>query len=195
MQSNNTSNWSNYYQATRHSPPTPLLLQALKHIPSRNRAIDIGAGALKDSHYLLDQGFHVTAIDQAPLFTQESQSITSPKFQSFTTSFTDFNFPLANYSLAIAMFSLPFCPPQHFHQVITNIKLSLIKDGIFAGQLFGTQDDWSNHSHMTFHTLDQVNRLFSDVQIVSLKEIQKNDLTVSQQLKHWHIFHFIIKRI
>ena len=60
--------WRDYYRNTRARPPRPLTLKALPHVPSRNQALDLGAGALNDSRYLLAEGFaHVTALDQTPV--------------------------------------------------------------------------------------------------------------------------------
>lgn len=45
--------------------PTPLLLlEAVKILNRRGNALDLGCGAGRDTKFLLDQGFIVTAIDK-----------------------------------------------------------------------------------------------------------------------------------
>lgn len=58
------SDWKTYYLQTADLPPSLLLVKALSFVSHRGKAIDIGGGALKDSRYLLAQGFDTTVIDQ-----------------------------------------------------------------------------------------------------------------------------------
>ena len=67
--------WSEYFEFTREKPPFLLLIEALKYVTDKGKAIDIGGGALKDTRYLLDEGFDVTVIDNSPLLEQEASRI------------------------------------------------------------------------------------------------------------------------
>lgn len=186
--------WSEYYKLTKARPPSKLLVAALEYIPRRGNAIDIGAGSLKDTVYLLEQGFHVTAVDKSPLMEEEAKLVKHDNLRAFTSAFEDFNFQNEEYDLASAMFSLPFTNPLEFDTVFANIKKSLKKDGVFCGQFFGVHDEWSTNSKMTFHSKDQVEKLLEDLEIIRFQEEEKDDSTAMGQIKHWHIFHVIAKK-
>src|SRR3989338_2048493 len=74
------------------------------------------------------------------------------------------------------------------------IKNSLVKEGIFCGQLFGIHDQWNNRVEMIFHTKEQAERLFSDMEIISFEEEEKDGTIADGTPKHWHIFHFIPRK-
>lgn len=188
------TDWSEYYKNTRGDSPSPLLVKALSHVEKKNKAIDIGGGALKDTRYLLDQGFEVTVIDQEPQMQDLARTIGSDRLHPFVTSFADFDFPRNEYDLASAMYALPFNSPETFDTVVQKVKQSLVKGGIFCGQLFGNRDEWSDNQDMTFHTKEQVERLFLDMETVSIEESEKDGKTADENPKHWHSFNFIMRK-
>lgn len=183
--------WSEYYELTRNKPPSKLLIKALGYVKNKKRAIDIGGGALRDTHYLLEQGFDVTVIDKSELMAKEAKKIKSDKLHYFVSSFEKFDFPEKTFDLACAMYSLPFNSPSTFDDVFEKIKKSLVKGGIFCGQLFGDKDQWSNNKEMTFHTEKQARKLFSGMEIIEFTEKENDDKIVNGTLKHWHVFHII----
>ena len=144
--------WSEYYKITKNKLPSKLLVKALDYVKSKNKVIDIGGGALKDTRYLLTQGFDVTVVDSSELMAKEAKSIKSNKLHYTVSSFADFDFPKGKFDIASAMYSLPFNPPNTFDTVFKKIKNSLVKEGIFCGQLFGIHDQWNNRVEMIFHT-------------------------------------------
>lgn len=186
--------WSEYYDITKVKPPSKLLVKALDYVANKGKAIDIGGGALKDTKYLLKEGFDVTVIDNSPLMEQEAIVLESDKIHAFTTSFEDFDFPEYEYDIVSAMFALPFTKPSCFSEVFGKIKNSLKKDGIFCGQFFGVHDAWSQNKNMTFHTEAQIRELLSGFEILSLIEVEEDGVTANGTPKHWHIFHVIAKK-
>ncbi len=180
--------WSEYYKGTAGNPPHPLLLKALEFVQKAGRAIDLGAGALNESRYLLEKGFDVTVIDQSPLVEEEANRIDSPKLHPITVSFDKFDFPKEEYDLAVAMFSLPFIE-NNFGDIFSKIKLSLKSGGIFCGQFFGNRDQRKNNTNRTFHTREQVAELLNDLEILSFEEEErlKGDMNA-------HIFHVIARK-
>ena len=48
---------------------------------------------------------------------------------------------------------------------------------------------------MTFHTKEQMEKLFSDMEVILLDEEEKDDKTANGTPKHWHVFHFIAKKL
>ena len=186
--------WTNYFKITKYNPPSKLLIEAINLVKNKGKAIDIGGGALKDTRFLLEQGFDVTVVDKEKLMAKEANLIKSDKLHYVVSSFADFNFSKNTFDIASAMYSLPFNPPETFNSVFNKIKKSLVKEGIFCGQLFGIHDEWSINPKMTFHTKKQAEKLLSDMEIIYFNEEEKDDKTANGTPKHWHIFHFITKK-
>ncbi len=180
--------WSEYYKGTAGNPPNPVLIKALTYVQNRDKAIDLGAGALNETRYLLEQGFDVTAIDQSPLVEQEARRIESPKLHAVTASFENFDFPKETYDLAVAIYALPFIE-NGFSDVFAIIKSSLKNGGVFCGQFFGNRDQRKNNTHRTFHTKEQVLELLKGLEVLSFEEEEKlkGDMNA-------HIFHIIARK-
>ena len=119
--------WAEFYEITKDKPPTKLLIKALGYVTNKYKAIDIGGGALKDTRFLLEQGFDVTVFDKADLMAKEAEVIKSNRFHYFVSSFADFDFPKSEYDIASAMYALPFNFPESFDAVFGRIKQSLVK--------------------------------------------------------------------
>ena len=188
------TDWQAFYRNTKDAPPSPLLVKALAFVKRKGKAIDIGGGALKDTRYLLGQGFGVTVIDREGALADMAAALDSPQLRYNVTSFADFDFPEGKYDLASAMYALPFNPPETFDAVFENIKKSLAKDGIFCGNCFGVRDQWAANPKMTFHEKGHVERLLADMEIVSLEEREWDGKTADGAPKHWHVIEFIAKR-
>jgi tellurite methyltransferase len=187
--------WEEYYEITKNNPPSPLLVKALGYVSHKNKAIDIGGGALKDSRYLLEQGFEVTVIDKEIALKDHAASLHNTKLQYHVTSYDDFAFPENEYDIASAMFALPFNPPLTFDAMFDRVKKSLKPGGIFCGQFFGVHDEWNSAARaMTFHTKEEIQELLKDFEILSLREEEKDGTTANGTAKHWHIFHVIAKK-
>lgn len=187
--------WSNYYEATKGEPPSPLLLRALDFVREKQKAIDIGGGPLNDAIYLINEGFDVTVIDKSPLMETTAKSVASEKLHTITAAFEDFDFPKEEYDLASGMFTLPFILPEHFNRVFTSIKNSLKIGGIFSGQFFGDRDEWKSNPNMTFHTKEQVEALLADLEVIVCKEREIDGPTAVVENKHSHIFYVIARKV
>lgn len=186
--------WSEYYEVTRAKPPFPLLIEAIKYVRNKGKAIDIGGGALRDSRYLLEQGFDVTVIDNSPLLKQEAARIINPNLRAIIAAFEDFHFPRNEYDLASAMFALNFCDPTHFDTALQNIKASLKPGGVFCGQLFGDRDPWSKNAGMTYPCGDHMRKLLTGFEVISFVEKETDNKDASDEVRSGHVFSFITKK-
>lgn len=48
---------------------------------------------------------------------------------------------------------------------------------------------------MTFHTKKEAEKLLSGMEILEFTEEEKDDKPVVGDLKHWHVFHIIARKI
>ncbi len=186
----NKIDWSEWYDFTRAQAPSQLLVQALSYIDKTGKVIDIGGGALKDTKYLLRKGFDVTVIDQSPLLEKEANEIKGERLHPIITSFEDFQFPSDEYILASAMHSLSYCDPKHFDSVITNIKSSLKRGGIFCGDMYDSYDDWSKSIPRAYQTEAEARNYLKDMEVLFFQEEE----TEKGHTKHWRIFNFIARK-
>src|SRR5690242_18599651 len=102
--------WARFYGYTKDSPPWPLLMRAAALAPRAGRALDLGAGAGRDTRYLLEQGFTVTAVDADPHAAAYLATLPQDRLRVVQASFADFEFVPASYDLISAQFALPFVP-------------------------------------------------------------------------------------
>lgn len=106
-------------------------------------------------------------------------------------SYAEAVFPRAH--LIHAGYSLPFCDPGQFPALWSRLRGALAPGGIFAGQLFGVRDSWAADPTMTFHDPDQVNDLLDGMEILQLRETER-DGEASSGPKHWHIYDILAQR-
>jgi len=165
-------------------------MEALSYVKNTGKVLDIAGGALKDTKYLLQKGFDVTVIDKSPLLEKEAMEMKNERLHPFVTSFEDFIFPANEYILVSAMQCLSYCEPEHFSRVITDIKSSLKKNGIFCGQMYDGYDQESKSLHRAYQTADEAREYLKDLEIISFREEE----TEEGRTKHWHIYNFIARK-
>lgn len=187
--------WKKYFQLTKDRSPSLLLKKAMSFVTHKDLALDLGAGALKDSKYLLEQGFKkVLAVDQEQIPIKLIDFLDKTRFHFVRSSFDKFDFPMKTVNLINAQFSLPFAQSEDFGKVWIDLKNALAPSGIFAGQLFGIRDEWNKENiGMTFHTLEEARELTKDLEVIEFSEEEKEKPLASGDLKHWHIFHIIAR--
>jgi tellurite methyltransferase len=188
------SGWSEYFNNTKDKPARPLLVKALPYVEHREVAIDLGSGALNDSIFLLREGFRkVIALDREPVAEEIAVTLPHERFEYVISPLETFDFPVT-FDLVNAQYSLPFINPEQFESVFYKIISALNDSGIFVGQFFGDRDGWTLNDKMTFHSKEQVAKLLSGYEIILLEEKENDRPTASGNMKHWHVFDFIIRK-
>lgn len=188
----NVDGWIKYQTESDKGVPRPLLVEALNYVDAKDRALDIGAGALNGSQFLLDMGFsEVDAIDLTPQF-KSLKIKKGAHFKYFQRSFGQYHFPLEAFDLISAEYALPFCDRESFDSIWNGMERSLRWSGIFAGQLFGVEDGWAGNPNMTFHSRKDIAILTKQFSTIKIKEIQF--VESSSRRKLWHYFDLILKK-
>lgn len=187
--------WDNYLKATSHIKCRPLLKEAFQYINEAGgkNALDLGAGALGDTFFLLEAGFTVTAVDSNPKILEYVKP--NENLSVEICSFEDYSFPENSFDLVNAQYALPFNEPETFKTVFQKMISSMKDDAIFVGQLFGTEDGWAEKETMTFLSAEQVDELLHNFKKVHvLREEKKMDPTASGTDKFWHVFHIVAEK-
>jgi tellurite methyltransferase len=182
--------WEDFYKITKDKPHWPLLAQAVSLLTHREYALDLGCGAGRDTRYLLDQGFYVTAVDSNLQAIALLADFPQDRLRAVQASFEAFEFE--TYDLINAHFALPFTPKERFHQVFARVKHALNPGGIFVGQFFGVNDEWNTpENRMTFFTKDQAEDELNGLRVVEFREEDVDGHVADGTPKHWHVFHII----
>jgi tellurite methyltransferase len=195
-EANRSARFAAYIEARRFDPPRPLLIKAAELAHRKAQALDVGAGALNATKYLLSAGFkHVTALDASPHAQKIAEELPRERVTFVLSRFEDFDFTENYYDLINAEFSIPFVDSAYFMPMFRKLLHSVRRGGIFTGQLFGTNDSWNvENSGMTFHTRAKVEEFFRDFELLQLEEEDHPGTTKLGEPKHWHIFHIVAAR-
>lgn len=187
--------WNNYYKNIEGRPPRELLVEALKYAP-KGVVLDVGAGDLVDSKYLLEQGYKVVAVDGASPSHERSKAISKRNFSFKPIPIEDFNAAPKKYDVVSAQYSLPFVDPEKLGSVLHMLKKSLKDEGVFVAQFFGYKDSWNDgDGQMSFCNLAQLGYLFGDFKIHKLEEVEEDSPQANGEMKHWHRFDLIAQNV
>jgi SAM-dependent methyltransferase len=186
-------NWEDFYKLTKDRPPWPLLVQAVSMLSQRKNALDLGCGAGRDTRFLLEQGFMVTAVDNDLHAFAILADLHQNHLRVVHSTFETFHFE--TYDLVNAHFSLPFIREEHFYLVFSRIKQALRADGLFVGQFFGVNDEWNTPGNqMTFLTREQAEAELKGPKVLEFREEDVDSHVADGTPKHWHVFHIIAQK-
>lgn len=190
------SDWETYYKEHINRKPKEQLIRAVSFCGNKDSALDLGAGTLVESIFLLKSNFKkVTAMDSSPQSEVFAKKIRSENFSFILSSFKDFKFEENSYDLINAQYALPFYGKEGFSLFIKNVIDSLKTGGIFVGQFFGVEDEWNtSDSKLSFQTEDEFRKLLNSLEIIDFSEEKKRGNTAAGKQKHWHVFHFIARK-
>jgi len=186
--------WPQYIDLTKNKPPRKLLVRALEYVREKETALDLGAGALNDSKYLVAAGFKTVIAVDIEKKLELSNGLDKNIFIFKQIKIEDYDFPVDYFNLINAQFVLPFIASKEIGRVLDDILKSLRRNGIFTGQFFGINDDWRDRDGISCYSKAEIMDFFSGFEIIDLQEGEKNDQTALGGLKHWHLFHFIVKK-
>jgi trans-aconitate methyltransferase len=159
-------------------------------------AVDLGCGPGVETLALIEQGWHVLAVDQAAAAIEAVQARVpapwQPQLETQVCAFEDLVLPPAN--LIYAGFSLPFCPPAAFERFWERLRFALLPGGLFAAQFIGQRDSWvARWPELTLHTEAQLAQRLQGWRIEQLLEVEQDEST-HQGARHWHYFSVLAMR-
>jgi SAM-dependent methyltransferase len=188
-------NWERFYRYTHDSPPWPLLIRAAELLPDGGRALDLGAGAGRDTRYLLAHGFIVTAVDADVHAVERLRALADERLHVVHSTFEAFPFEPRCYELISAQFALPFVPEPAFSAIFARLVQALRPGGVFAGQFFGPYDQWNTPGRqMTFVSRQRAQELLRGLDVLELREEDTDGHTADGSPKHWHVFHILARK-
>ena len=191
--------WVGYYEEQGEREPRDVLMQALAMFEDEGRrglAVDLGCGQGFETAELLRRGWEVVAIDATEeairRLRRRIPESDATRLRTVVSRMEDADVPTAD--LIYASFSLPYCRPQVFPRLWSDIREAIRPGGRFAGELFGDRDTWaSSEEEMTFFDIASARALFDGMELESFVE-EENDDQGWSEMKHWHVFHVIARR-
>lgn len=187
--------WPEYFEKTKTYPASKLLEMAFPLCHDRKHALDLGAGALRDSKFLLSAGFKkVTATDSDATIKKYAEKIPAKALSFIIKPFEKLQLRAETYNLINAQFALPFTSPPHLPELIDQIKNSLKPGGIFCANFFGPKDDWAKQPNMTFTSKTKVRQILKGLKIILLNEKHYHAKTADGSPKNWHIIEIIAQQ-
>jgi len=184
-----------YYNKTKGNKPSGLLkiffyMNFDKELKGKT-AIDLGAGAGNDAKFLIEKGFKVTCIDKE----EKSKEIT----MSQITQNENLKFKLQEFEklkldkadLIYSCYSLHFCKPNKFDNMMNEIINNITTNGFFVGNFLGEEDGWYGNETMTFLSKEKVLGYFTDFEIKYYAEKKYIKDSVMGEKKNWHVFEII----
>jgi SAM-dependent methyltransferase len=192
--------WIGYYDEQGEREPRDLLLEVLATFERDGRTgvgVDLGCGQGVDTAEMLRRGWQVTAIDATEegirRLRRRIPEDHASRLRSVVTPMQDVEIPSAD--LVYASFSLPYCPPELFPRLWSDLRAAIRPDGRFAGELFGDRDTWAaTERDMAFFDIGSARELFDGMEIESFEEEESEDEGWGDEIKHWHVFHVIARR-
>lgn len=186
--------WQRFVEATAGQPPWPRLVAASQIFLQPGDALDVGAGAGRDSRYLLENGWRVTSVDASTHSVAALRGLASlgdlTVVQSAAQDFTP-----ADYDLVNAQFSLPFIPSVLFPATVKRLQDAVRPGGVMAATFFGPHDEWNTPgTEITFLTRREVEALFEGWNVKELDEVDEDGSTATGGSKHWHTFNVVARR-
>lgn len=198
-------------------PPRDTLLKALDLFdaersahdgePGHERvALDIGCGEGRDALEMLRRGWRVHATDChaegiAILLARVSGDSCSAQGADWLTTsverFENMAPAPAAFDLVNASFAIPHVPPEVFPPMWTRLAYSIRPGGRFAGQFFGTRDQWNLEPDglaRTFHTRAEVESLLAGFTAEHLEEVERPGYDAFGRPRQWHVFHVVARK-
>jgi hypothetical protein len=191
--------WTDYYRMTDGRSVRPLFAKGMAAVAAAGlkpgAAVEIGFGDGTESVALLQEGWHVTAIDPSPAavdFLRGKMPATAGDRLEIVTvgaetaAIPPFDFLYAGYALS-------FIHPSRFPAVWATIRERMRLAGIIAVNVFGVHDTWADDPDMTFIDLPRARALVDGLEVIALDE-EDADGPSGSGPKHWHVFDLVARR-
>lgn len=204
--------WANYFEKTKNHKHdefdkllecSDLLLKLFTNPKNKSpKALDLGCGTGRDTLYLLQNGYEVTAVDAEPealnyvKYRLMENGISLNNVKLIASKIEDLR--LAEQSdLIVADLSLSFVNPKSFRSAWTFIVQHLKFGGYFFGQIFGLQHTWSANEQMTFLNLSEVYNLFRGLFNINIfiEEGNPDQQTALEGKKYWQQYNIVAARV
>jgi len=166
-------------------------LDKIHEMPVGNGVLDLGCGVGAVSSPFAENGWNVVAVD----LKKERLSKINFNAEIHCENLNTFlERDKRQFPIIIASYVLPFLGKE-YKKALEMIYSKLPAGGIFIGTFFGERDAWAKDTPHYFHNREQALADLSKYKILNFQEIDAILPCYNGELKNWHIFEFIVKKI
>jgi SAM-dependent methyltransferase len=188
------SSWKKYYDIVGDNPNRLVKEVIRRHRGRKHLALDLGAGNLRDSKFLLASGFRkVIAVERDP----EAELFFDTRIPLYVMPIERFRIVDGAYDLIYSCNVLFFLDKELIENLFQNAWRGLRPGGIFACNVFGERDGWVQPSEVnprTYITAADAGRLRTGFQMLLCREQEDDGETTNGVMKHWHQWIFILQK-
>ncbi len=180
-----------YAEKTKGLPPYYLVKKATVYFPEREhlRALDLGAGSLRHSIFLAQNGIQTFAIDKVEgvykyhAELDDTKSLISVAQEDICKFINE---PHEQFDIVLAIHVLPFLPKKCYENFFQELPNLLTKGAVLALTFWGPRDDFSCKGVATMSKDELIEKL-SMLELLFVKESESDGSTVTGWQKHWHV--------
>lgn len=195
---NPVGSWEDYFESMSRMPRHPLYDVLDRYLPAGGQALELGCGYGHGVQHLLACGFEVWATDiQGQALRgvfERTPAERRPRIHTRVADIARMAFEPNAFDVVVAAFCLFFVPKEALDRKWPEIGTAIRPDGLLMGQLLGPRDDWAAQGYTT-HTRSEVQALLEPFEVLHLEEAERDGATSTGTKKHWHVFHFVVRRL
>lgn len=183
---------------SRDNRPGALLLEAVSAVtsdqaPGRS-ALDVGAGAMAATRYLLDAGWRVTAVDPDPHAAALAREFDASRFDMRCADIRDVDVPAAGFDLVAAVHVLHLLPRPDIERLVPVLVGALRVGGVLCATFLGPRDTWAATPwRATAVERSDVEAMTAGLTVLRLDERQHDGVNVLGESKHWHVIQCVLR--
>lgn len=189
--------WQSYHERVGEIP-NPIVVSVLKeYVHTREGALDLGAGNLRDSKFLIKQGFkRVVAVD----FSQESYAFLTEGIELEICPIQIYEPEANTFDFAVSCNTLFFLTFRSVTEVFRNVFEGLRSGGVFACNVLGSEDDWGvcgGGPSVSSFTEETLRSLCKDFKILDIGESRNHaHVNTPEGLanKFWHQWSIVVQK-
>ncbi len=162
----------------------------------RLRAVDLGCGGGRDARAILEAGHRLLAIDRTPEAETALERALPPRLRCrlrfIRADLADFTPPACDFiNASFCLFALP---REAFLGLWERIRSALAPGGRFAGHLLGPEDSWVVRGRCWGVDRQELAQLAAGFTLEYLDEERCRSRTPRGEIKHWHLWHLVLRR-
>ena len=189
--------YKEYYEVVGEKPNS-LVVEALKDFTTtKSKALDLGAGNLRDSKFLLSKGFKkIVAVDK----DEVTRKFLVPKIDLHITAIEDFIPETNTFDFALSCNTLFFLDQSRVSRILHRVFAGLKPKGIFVFNVLGNDDDWVLQQRPVYSYSDrelETLAVRTGYEVLGLGEGRYNSYFMSQEgplPKFWHQLSLAVRK-
>lgn len=162
------------------------------------KILDLGCGPGNRAISFAKSGNEVVAVDDSKEAVKNLiDRIGNLPIIPINQDIREFHIEPKSYDCIIASNVLPFLKKDEIVSVLENMKRGLKKGGIAEFSLFGIDDPWAKKyaGSMTFYERSKLPLFTEGMDLLSLEEMKDNAPTMNGEIKYWHKFLIVYKKV